>query len=161
MTTKNRLDVRADQLKLLKLERREMRGMAATLLNASASKSMKRTAIAAAVAAVIAVHGAPSAYAQKISADTDSVVISAAAIAAVCNSCEGLSSVIEANADLDQIHARLAALFAIIDAEHARYESLAKAVGARLLSVDESDIGGGGGNKGLTAWLTQSVMSAR
>ncbi len=163
MTTNHHPDVRGDQLKLLKLERRELRSLATAVLSVNVSPATKRLAIAGAAAALMALHAAPRAYAEKINADALQVSPSAAAIAAACDTCLTLSELINAQSNHQSVFDGVARLFAIVDAEHARLEQLAIDAGARLLRVEDdgNGVGNGGGNKTLTSWLMGSLISAR
>jgi len=148
MHTKKRLDARKDQLKILKLERRHMRGLATTLLDNKVSKKSKQLAITGAVAALLALQGAPEEYFNRLGIASSSDMIERA-----CAACDNIAVRVDANVGRSAMINDLAGLFSIVDEEHARLELLAKDANARLLQVEDQAIGDGGGNKTLVSWL--------
>lgn len=153
-------DVRRDQLKILKFERRFLRPMASQLLSSSSSKAQKILAISAASAYLAMIATAPGAYGQKIGVELAGLEYHASA----CVECEALRALVSADANAENVEAALGELFRTVDRAHHYWEKLALAAGARLIpvrGVDQEAVGTGGGNKTNASWLTRAKMSAR
>lgn len=154
MTLNNPTDVRVDQLRLLKLERRGFRSLTRLLLNSEATKGPKLAAIAGVAATLMAFQGTPNALASKLQMSEDCVIAASNNLRVATSECGHLASLVEADAATDTIVTSLGRLFSVIDEEHARFEKLAKGVGARLIETDEPPLPDGGtGDKTSVSWL--------
>ncbi len=155
MVSPRSLDARPDQLKLLKLENRQMKPLARVLLDSRAARPVKKAALAAAAAALVSLQSAPAEYAARIGVQTFDAEASTEAFNQARNALSELAALVEHDAGKEALFASIAGLFRTIDGEHARLETMARTIGARLLETGPRAVGDGGGNKNppLMAWL--------
>jgi len=156
MKNTGKIDIRPDQLKILKLENRGLRKMAVALLDKSSSKNTKYAAVAAVSAMLIAMSDAPSYFSDKLDLSPQVSQESAEKITLACTKCEALSSLVEAGAGRLEIITQIKELFSIVEGEHNRLESFAKEQGARLIESNLSPrVGGTGGKEPPLLWLNR------
>jgi len=154
MTLNKSTDLRVDQLRLLKLERRGFRSLTQVLLDSKVKKGAKLAVVASVTAMLIAFQSTPGALAPKLQMSEDCVIAASSSLKAATSECDFLTSLVEVDASTDSIVSSLGRLFSIIDEEHARFEKLAKGVGARLIQTDEPPLPDGGtGDKTSVSWL--------
>ena len=158
MQNSKSVDVRRDQLKILKLERKVMRPLATTLLSANAGRKNKLAALAAAAAAITALNTAPQDFMTKVAPSTQ--YVSQAAIVQAQAAVDHLATLVVDGAERADLFQGLTDLFVVIDNEHAKFLKFAEDAGARLLNASGDGVGdplgagsGGGNCESMLNWL--------
>lgn len=160
MSERRRIDVRSDQLKILKLENRFLKPMAETLVNDRVRKSAKTAAVAAAILALSTQLNAPREYIAKINAPSEIAEISAAAFSEACDRCGKILAMVDAEASASAIIAELEKVFVIVQIEHERLENLAEKANARLIPTTGPNAIGDGSKRPPAQWLSQLLTRA-
>ncbi len=160
MSANKRIDVRPDQLKILKLENRRLKPMAETLIDPKQHRSAKVAAIAAVALAISTQLDAPHAFAAKLGVSAASAEQSVAAFEQACDRCDDLIALVESGNSASTLKAPLVELFSIVQAEHEKMEELAKEAGARLVEHFGPSAAGDGSKRPPTAWLNQLLTQA-
>lgn len=146
------VDVRSDQLKILKLENRVLKPLALKIVDKNSSKSVKLTAVSAAILALAALQAAPASYAAKLDLPESISTASVEAISIAQAKCSDLAVLIKNGADFEAVVKPLEDVFSIVQSEHERLEALAKGAHAKLISPSAF----GDGSKGEPpVWLKQ------
>ena len=159
MRAKETVDVRSEQLAILKLEERGLKPMAMILLAKSKSRAAKLSAVAAVGALLLNAQVAAHGFASKVDLNQQAIQATSVAFSQARQHTQKIEEMVIHNESIHVITEEMKKLFALVGSEHERLEIAATKKHARLIQPTEaSKVGGTGGKEPPEAWLSRQLI---
>ena len=159
MGTNYQVDVRSEQLAILKLEERGLKKMATALLTNRKSQTAKLGAVAAVGALLLTAQAASHDFAGKVELNQQTVKAMSVAFKQAHLHTNNIEAMLKQNESTDLITEEMKKLFALVGSEHERLEAVAKERHARLIQpVETPKAGGTGGKERPEVWLNRQLI---